>query len=125
MDRRNKKLKISYWSADGIKNKKYELAHYLIEQQIDVMLLEETRLRGEDRLNILNYITYRTSRQNQPKGGTAICIKKYIPHHLVQRANSNIENTIITVLNRIEYIIIAAYCSPNYNITKEEIEVIF
>lgn len=94
---KNRNLKFVYWNADGVQGKKPELQHFIEEEDVDVMLLGETWLRNNHNFKIPNYHTYRTDRLQQPRGGTAILIKRSI--------------TIISV-----------YSSPNMHITLPDLQ---
>lgn len=109
------RLKISYWNCQGIFEKKAELQLFLTEYNIDVMLLNETFLKPGRKINIPNYKTYRNDRLVQPGGGTAILIKKNIPHsELPTPAQISFETNGITVHTTKQKINIwSTYCSPN------------
>lgn len=118
-------LKICYWNACGITNKKTKLMNFLTEENIDIMLLGETWLKKGNNLTIPNYITYRTDRTAQLHGGTAILIKKHIQHTLHQSQDSQIENTCVIQRTSGPILIIAAYCSPNKKITEADLNTFF
>lgn len=119
-------LKICYWNACGILNKKHELLNFLTKENIDIMLLGETWLKNGIYLTIPNYLVYRTDRTTQPHGGTAILIKKHIQHTLQQTQDSRIENSVIEIQRTSGPVfIIAAYCSPNKKITKADLNAFF
>jgi hypothetical protein len=50
---------------------------------IDVALLSETHLKPHERLHIPNYDFYCTNRIPGRKGGTAVAVRKGIPHNHV------------------------------------------
>jgi hypothetical protein len=55
-------------------------AKQLQEQRIDVALFSDTHLKPHERFYIPNYQVYRTDCFPGIKGGTAVAIKKGIPH---------------------------------------------
>lgn len=97
------------WNANGIKNKIHLLDNYLKHTQTDILLINETRLRDRDRLNINGYIVYRNDMDDERRG-TAILINKSIPHAPKKIKTNNLENTAIKI-NNIN--IISVYRSPN------------
>jgi hypothetical protein len=58
----------------------YELDKQLQDLHIDVALFPETYLKPLDRFSIQNYHFYRVDRKPGRKGGTAVPVKKGIPH---------------------------------------------
>lgn len=127
MDQRSQSnLIICYWNACAVTNKKHELMNFLVEENIDIMLLGETWLKNGNNFSIPNYTTYRTDRTAQPHGGTAILIKKHIKHTLQDSKDSQIENTCIEIQSTSgPILIIAAYCSPKKKITKADLNAFF
>lgn len=118
-----KSFNIASWNANSLTNKKHELEDFLINFDIDIMLINETWLRQGNIFKIANYYTYRDDRQNRPGGGTAILIKNNIKHDILYSPETeNLETTSIQI-----YIdglaptkIIAAYLPPNKSFVAEE-----
>ena len=75
-----KYLNIVAWNANGIRLKLQEFREFLARTKIDVALINETHLKPSHRANVPNYVVYRNDRLNGRAGGTAIYIKKSIPH---------------------------------------------
>lgn len=99
---------------------------FLQNENVDIMLVGETWFKPNINFKIPNYTTYRTDRTTQPHGGTAILIKKHIPHIYYQSRTCQIENTIIEINTRDGPTkLIAAYCTPNKNITRQDLEKLF
>jgi hypothetical protein len=73
-------LKVVAFNANGIVRQRYELSKQLQDQRIDVALLSERHLKPHERFYIPNYQVYRTDCFLGIKGGTAIAVKKGIPH---------------------------------------------
>lgn len=123
---KQEKLKTVYWNAAGLRIKKHEVMAFLQKENIDIMLIGETWLKANISFKIPNYAIYRTDRILQPQGGTAILIKKHIPHVFLQTRQCQIENTIIEVNTKKGPLkIIAGYCSPNRDITQQDLETLF
>jgi hypothetical protein len=76
-------LKVLAFNANGIGRQRYELSKQLQELHIDVALLSETNLKPHERSFIPNYHFYRTDRFPGRKDGTAIAVRKGIPHSYV------------------------------------------
>lgn len=118
-----KTVKIAYWNASGIKNKKHELLFFLQENNIDVMLIGETWLKPKDHFQMVNYTIYRTDRTHTTKGGTAICVRNILPHIKLTTNTTKIESTAIKIIvNKKFYTIVSAYCPPKTNFNNEEID---
>lgn len=66
MDRQNKmkphSLQIAYWNANGLKTHQPELLDIVLELDLDNMLIQETHLKGGDKIQYPNYTTYITDR---------------------------------------------------------------
>jgi hypothetical protein len=64
---------------------RYELSKQLQDLHVDAALFSETRLKPLERFFISNYHFYRTDRYPGTKGGTAVAVRKDIPHNHVDR----------------------------------------
>lgn len=65
MEKNTKGLTISYWDANGIKDKKHEILQFLRDHDVDIMLIGETWLRNGDKFKIPNYTMYLSNRPHQ------------------------------------------------------------
>jgi hypothetical protein len=72
--------KVVAFSANGITRQRYERSKQLQELHIDVTLLSETHLKFHERVFIPNDHIYRTDRFPGREGGTAVVVRKDIPH---------------------------------------------
>jgi hypothetical protein len=81
-----------------------------------VALFSETRLKPHERFRIPNYHLYRTDRLPERKGGTAIAIRKGIPHRQVDLPPLvSIEATGICIpTDKCEVLLAAIYKAPNH-----------
>jgi hypothetical protein len=79
-------LKILAFNANDIGRQRHELSKQLqdLSIRVDVALFSETHLKPHERFFITNYHVYRMDRYPGRKGGTAIAIKKGIPHGHVE-----------------------------------------
>jgi hypothetical protein len=76
-------LTVSKFNANGIGRQRYEFSKQLQDQHIDVALFSQTHLKPHERFCIPNYHLYRTDRFPGRKGGTAVAVRKLIPHNHV------------------------------------------
>lgn len=115
MDRR---LKIALWNANGVATRKNELHVFAVDHDLDVILLNETRLQGDAVFNVPGYQTYRTDRQRQgqrrgnPGGGTAVLVHRRLAHRPVNTGTAFESTGIATLVGGSEIFIYAAYVSP-------------
>lgn len=118
-----KAIKILYWNANGIRPQVEQFKLFLLNEDIDIALINETHLTEKQKLNVPQYQTYRSDR-NQYGGGTAILIKKGIKHSLLPTPNlTTIEATscvVTTSSGDIQFT--AVYHPPNQNINTKDIE---
>jgi exonuclease III len=69
-------LKIVQWNADGLKTKIYELKDRLISKDIDICMIQESKLRiGDPTPRILGYAALRDDRKALNGGGLITYIK--------------------------------------------------
>lgn len=113
-------LRIATWNANGVSQRKLELAQFLHEKHIDVMLLSETHLTSKYNFQIRDYHFYGTNHPDgKAHGGTAILIRNRMKHHFykefaenhLQATSINIQlddNTLLTLA--------AVYCPPFHSI---------
>lgn len=73
-------LKIAYWNAQSLLQKKLELQNFMYQHNIDIMLVGETYLKPTKNLKIANYTCHRNDRIDNQGGGTAIYMKNNLNH---------------------------------------------
>lgn len=61
-------IKLAIWNANGLSQRSLELKIFLINENIDVMLISETHFTQKNYLKIPKYSIYNS---NHPSGGTA------------------------------------------------------
>lgn len=119
-------LKIISWNCNGIKNKTPELTAFIKENKTDIILLGETHLNPRDKLTIPNYYTYRTDRPkpaNCPTtGGTAILIRRNIPHHYLVLPTEMDSTSIQIKLNNNTAQITSVYKSPRTKLHQKDLD---
>lgn len=89
-NRNTNNLKILYWNARSIQNKIDETFSYLIENQIDIALFQETYLKPTNSFSHIDFKCYRLDRLDEKGGGVAIVIKRSISHSLLPSFNTRI-----------------------------------
>lgn len=105
-------IKIHTWNANGVLNKQQELGSYLVENKVDIMLINELKVKDNFKLTIRNYTTiFKLRDNNTGYGGVAILIKKGIPFIEVDSVQCSIENIGIKIEK--DLTIIAAYNPPS------------
>jgi hypothetical protein len=82
------KLNVTYWNANSILDKIFELYHFLDSNNIHVACIAETYLKPALILPCdPDYIVYRLDRETSSKGGVAIIVHKSIKHKLLPSLN--------------------------------------
>lgn len=107
------------WNTNSVYPKRHELLQFVADNDVDILLLQETFLRPHTIFNIPNYSVYRNDRTDRGGGGTAVVVKNSLKHRaLANPALSDLEATMIEIFpaEEIEPIrIISAYRSPGPN----------
>lgn len=85
MHQKSHQLRLAHWNANGLQNKTIELANYMQEKKINIMMISETHLKPSKHLSIPNYDTIREDGQIHRGGGTAILIKGTIKYQLLPK----------------------------------------
>lgn len=80
-------LNIVFWNCNGINHQILELQTFLKTNNIDIVLLGETRINPKSPIQFHNYNVYRHDYPTDPtgllSGDTAILVKKNIIHHQI------------------------------------------
>ena len=115
-------MRLACWNADGIRDKKLELDHFLGQNGIDVCVLIETHLRSGDIFRLANYVCHCNDRLTE-EGGTAILFRRGIDHHAAPvQSLQYLEVTAIQVmLANIAVKILAVYLSPSRPLIASEL----
>jgi hypothetical protein len=79
-NRIHRPLKVIAFNAYGIMKQSYELSKQLQDLYVDVALFSETHLKPHERFFISNYNFYRTDRHPGRKDGTAVAVRRGVPH---------------------------------------------
>ena len=116
-----KELNIVIWNANGLALRRQELTLFLINKNVDIMLISETHFTDKSYLNIRNYNIYTTNHPDgKAHGGTAIIIKSKIKHHENEHYCKNyLQATNVTVESSNGHINFSAvYCPPKFSINQ-------
>ena len=71
-------MNIVFWNCQGLRPKRKELQNYLLENQIDILVLSETFLKPKFKFHLPRYDIYKNDRLVGTKAGVAILVKKGI-----------------------------------------------
>ncbi|GFQ80814.1 hypothetical protein TNCT_97091 [Trichonephila clavata] len=106
-------LTLVSWNANGIRTRVEEFREFISEYDPDIINLQETHLQPCHHLSFPNYNIYRTDRTFRG-GGTAIMIKRSIPHHEIKINNPSFETSAIKIErpNNNTITVISAYRPP-------------
>ncbi|GFX19498.1 putative RNA-directed DNA polymerase from transposon X-element [Trichonephila clavipes] len=119
-------LTLVSWNANRIRTRVEEFREFISEWNPDIINLQETHLQPCHQLAFPNYNIYRTDRIFRG-GGTAILIKRTIPHHEFKINNQSFEMTAIKIeRNNLQPItVISAYRSPRKPIFVHDLHQLF
>lgn len=119
----NKGIKIVVWNANGLALRSLELKTFILNNNIDIILISETHYTQKNFLKIPQYSIYNTNHPDgKAHGGTAIIIKNNIKHYVNEPYNYDyIQATNVTVEDKNGPIVFSAiYCPPKFSINKEK-----
>ena len=121
-------LKIASWNAYSIKAKKLELLKFLQEHEIDVLLVQETFLKPQDKFTLQNYTIIRQDRLRERGGGTLVATRKNIYHYEIPNPHEELEGTFIAIPTREGTVVLGSlYISPTQGtpFEQEHLEALF
>ena len=121
-------LNICFWNANGVNQHKLELARFLTEYAIDVMLLSETHLTDKYNFYIPGFIFYSTNHPDgKAHGGTGILLRNRLKHCVLQPYATNYLQATSVTLNNYgkELNLSAIYCPPKFKITENQFKEFF
>ena len=67
-----------------------ELGNYFNRENPDIILLNETAVRDQNRIKIFNYNIHQVNTSNEMHAGTAVAVRKDITYQLIDGFNENI-----------------------------------
>jgi len=113
-------LRICSWNANGLRNRVAELINFLQHNNIDIMMINETRYNPQIKLKIKNYNCIRKD-SSSSAGGILILIKNNIPYKEIKR-NLDITIEYLPIKLASNIYLIAAYNSPNKDLTTKDLD---
>ena len=80
-----RKLKIIALNVNSIvtSNRRVKLQYFIQSHELDIMILNETKLNVKHKVRFPSYCTYRNDRLTDGGGGTAILVKNNIKHEIL------------------------------------------
>ncbi len=114
-------LKLCLWNANGLAQHKLELKIFLETNDIDIMMISETRFTIKNYFQINGYKIYDTKHPDgTAHGGSAILIKSRLKHYeLHHYKTEHIQATNICLEEwSSDMVISAIYCPPKHAIKK-------
>ena len=95
----NEYLKICVWNANGLAQRSLELKTFLINENIDIMLISETHFTQKNHLNISHYSVYYTNHPDgKSHGGRSVINKTKIKHYENKhRSDDYLQATNVTI----------------------------
>lgn len=111
------------WNCCGIRNRNPSLSQFVKDYAVEILLLQETWLRPSDSYALRNFQVYRNDRCNQRGGGTAIAVRKNIPHRRIPTPQlSSMEATIVEIGTNLGPVtLISAYKSPANTLVPDDL----
>ena len=99
MDKNNKQyIKISYWNANSLKDKKTETLEFLMNNKIDIFLVSETKYSQNSNINIQGYNCVNKNRiADNIGGGVAIYVAKNIQYNEIAVDTKTFESVAVKV----------------------------
>ena len=89
----NDKIVIGHWNANGLKEKFDELAQFIFERGVDIMLINETKFVDKSKCSLPGYRCIRKDRGNNIiGGGICILVRENIPCIEIDLKTRNVES---------------------------------
>lgn len=110
------------WNAIDIKTRTDELIEFLTKHDVDIMCINETRLKPTDRFKVPGYIIHRQDRLDgrNAAGGVATLIKSHIYHtrlNTLHNTNTIFEHIIIKLTDNTHIITLYNRPSNHFSVT--------
>jgi hypothetical protein len=112
----HRSLEVIAFNANGFMRQRYELNKQLQDLHVDVALFSVTHLKPHERFFISNYHIYRTDRQAGRKGGTALVVRRDVPHNYVDlQPLVPVEATGVYIpIGNSEVLLFSVLCNPAF-----------
>lgn len=124
----NPLIKVATWNANGLANHSQEIKSFIINHNLDLILISETHFTNKTFFRMPQYTVYTTNHPGDTAhGGTAIIIKSNLKHYeLPQHATEYLQATNIALeVNRGTIVFSAIYSPPKHVIKQEQYERFF
>lgn len=118
-------LRILYWNSNGIKSKTNELYAFMSKTNVDIVLLNETKLKPINQLKFRNYHVYRSDNTSVLRGhacgGTAALVHRRIVHRRIIIPTTISSTTVEISMGNYQIQISAVYKSPNQPLKTDDL----
>ena len=116
-------LRLTHWNANGLRKNLNEVKQFLIEENIDIMLLNETKLKSLTKFKVTGYQCVRKERDNDKAGGgVMIRVKDNIQYSEVFLSLSSIEAVAIKLSDNL--IIVSVYNPPKSKLLVNDLNIL-
>ena len=116
-------LNIVHWNANGIRRNLSEIRQFILDHNVDILLLNETRLNSNVKFNILGYDSVRKDRvDGSSGGGVMILIKQSVQYTEIPVNTNSLETVAIKLSNNL--IIISLYNPPTSKIKPNDLNIL-
>ncbi|GFV16302.1 probable RNA-directed DNA polymerase from transposon X-element [Trichonephila clavipes] len=124
--RNRSNLTVISWNTNGIRSRIEEFRSFIADWNPDIVNLQETHLQPCHNFTFPEYNIYRNDRTFRG-GGTAIMVKRSIPHHQILINNNSLETTAIKLTRQDDepITIISAYRPPRKPLPEQDLHRIF
>lgn len=114
------KINIATWNANSLNGKRNLLTHFMKIHDVHIMLINETKLKANDKFNINGYQVLRNDRPSETaSGGVCAIISNKIPFVTITLPMTTLETVGFKLLGGIH--IISAYNPPSNHFTLTEL----
>ncbi|GFU99729.1 RNA-directed DNA polymerase from mobile element jockey [Trichonephila clavipes] len=119
-------LTVICWNANGIRSRIEEFRSFIADWNPDIVNLQDTHLQPCHNFIFSDYNIYRNDRTFRG-GGTAIMIKRSIPHHQIVLNNNSFETTAIKLTRQDDQpiTIVSAYRPSRKPLVEQDLHRIF
>lgn len=108
-------MKLATWNANSLKGKLTEFKHFVINHDLDIVGVCETKFCNRNKFHIPGFKTYRLDR-NSRGGGVIISVKNKIDHEKIILHNNNLEAVGVKITNKNKCIKIFQIYIPPKNV---------
>ena len=122
---RAKPLRLACWNAEGMRDRKLEMEHFLNQHGVDICILSDTFLNHGQAFRLANYICHRKDTPTAG-GGIAILVLCGIVHPVPIPDLNHLQATAIQVTMASKPVkILLAYLSPSRPLSGEDLSTRF